>query len=128
MKYILKRGQKKQAFVGTRVKTVNGAVITTMEDVVMEPGKVVDTDLDLSAWSAMIDVFPEPKSEAKKVPVVEPPVSVPTGEPEVPNEMETEKPEVVEEDIPDEDDTVSLKPEPGHKKDKGSPKAKKKNR
>ena len=49
-KYVLRRGKKKQPLVGIGTENRNGINIVHYIDVIFEPGKVVETDLDFDHW------------------------------------------------------------------------------
>jgi hypothetical protein len=50
--YLLTRGQRKSAYDGIRKEKRNGMEVTILEPVMMEPGKISTTDLNMDSWIA----------------------------------------------------------------------------
>lgn len=48
--YMLKRGQKKQPIEGSRREARGAVSVVVFETIVFEPGKAVETDMDLDQW------------------------------------------------------------------------------
>lgn len=93
-KYVLVKGQRTQPLVGIEYSSVNGIAVRKNISLVFEPGKEVETDLDVSSWVAMGII------ETVEEDVVEAVVEEPVVEPEQMEEEKSESEGVVEEEEP----------------------------